>query len=259
MRIARLDARGLALDDRKRLARLRGHDRRHVGLEDAGLLGGDLADGVAEMLGMIERHRGDHGRQRTLDHVGGVEPPAQADLEQQHVGRMAREQQEPRRGGDLEHRDRRARVGALAFGQRIAELIVVDEPSLARAAEPEALVEAHQMRRGVDVHAQARRLQDRAHEGDGRALAVGAGDVDHRRQLPLRMAERVENAPHPIERKIDQLWMQRGQPRDDGVDRGHECFIGAHPDWVESGCAPASLILRMSLSENRFPLFRDMR
>src|SRR5262245_21142905 len=28
---------------------------------------------------------------------------------------------------------------------------------------------------------------------------------------------------------------------------------------TESGCAPASLILRMSLSENRFPLFRDMR
>ena len=36
--------------------------------------------------------------------------------------------------------------------------------------------------------------------------------------LPLRMAERVEDAPHAIERKIDQLGMQRKQPRDDGVD-----------------------------------------
>jgi hypothetical protein len=32
-----------------------------------------------------------------------------------------------------------------------------------------------------------------------------------------------------------------------------------HPDWMESGCALASLILRMSLLENRLPLFRDMR
>src|SRR5262245_48942576 len=32
--------------------------------------------------------------------------------------------------------------------------------------------------------------------------------------------------------------------------------LRAHPGWIESGCAPASLILRMSLSENRFPLFR---
>src|SRR5262245_57274939 len=36
-------------------------------------------------------------------------------------------------------------------------------------------------------------------------------------------------------------------------------FTRAHPDWIESGCALDSLALRMSLSENRFPLFRDMR
>ena len=33
-------------------------------------------------------------RQRMLDHIGGVEPPAEADFEQQHIGRMPREQQE---------------------------------------------------------------------------------------------------------------------------------------------------------------------
>jgi hypothetical protein len=33
----------------------------------------------------------------------------------------------------------------------------------------------------------------------------------------------------------------------------------AHPDWIEWRCALDSLVLRMSLSENRFPLFRDMR
>ncbi len=38
-----------------------------------------------------------------------------------------------------------------------------------------------------------------------------------------RMTERGQNAPHPIERQIDQLGMQRSQPRDDGIDRRHEC------------------------------------
>ena len=84
-------------------------------------------------------------------------------------------------------------------------------------AQPEALVEAHQMRRRVDMHAQSRRLQDRPHESDGGALAVGAGDMNDRRQTPLRMVERVENAPHAVERKIDPLRMQREQPLDNGI------------------------------------------
>ena len=42
------------------------------------------------------------------------------------------------------------------------------------------------------MDALARRLQHRAQEGDGRALAVGAGDMDHRRQPVLRVAEALE-------------------------------------------------------------------
>jgi hypothetical protein len=49
------------------------------------------------------------------------------------------------------------------------------------------------------MHGEPCRLQNRAHEGDGGALAVGTGDMDHRRQPALRISERVENAPHPIE------------------------------------------------------------
>ena len=40
------------------------------------------------------------------------------------------------------------------------------------------------------MHALAGGFQDRAQEGDGRALAVGAGDMDDRRQLALGMIER---------------------------------------------------------------------
>ncbi len=152
---------------------------------------------------------------------------------------MAREQQQGGRGGDLEHRDRSARVGALAFGQRIGELVVGGETSrpttLQGGAETEAFVEAHEVRRRIGMHSKAGGFQDRAHERDGRALAVGAGDVDDRRQAPLRMAERSENAPHALEREIDPLGMQRQEPRDDGIDLAHAMGMGVGPAQACAG------------------------
>ena len=121
---------------------------------------------------------------------------------------------------------------------RVGELFVRNEPSLARGGEPKALVEAHEMRRGIDVHAQPRRLQDRAHESDGGTLAVGAGDMDCRRQPPLGMTERGEDAPHSIERQIDPFRMQRREPRDGGLDGGHVFVISTRPP-LERRVAPA--------------------
>ena len=86
-------------------------------------------------------------------------------------------------------------------------------------SDAKPLVEANQIWRRIDVHALARRFEDGAHEGDGRALAVGAGDMDHRRQMALRMIERGEDARHAIEPKVDALGMQREKPRQHGVDR----------------------------------------
>ena len=127
----RLDPHGLAFDDRERGARLRGNDRRHRALEDPRLLRRDLGESVAEVLGMVERDRGDHASPAGARYVGGIEPAAQADLEQQRVGRMAREQQEGGGGRDLEHGDRRAGIGALAFLEHGAELLVGGQPSAA--------------------------------------------------------------------------------------------------------------------------------
>ena len=59
------------------------------------------------------------------------------------------------------------------------------------------------------MDAQAGGLQDRAQIGDGRALAVGAGDMDHRRQLGFGMIEPLQQALHAIEAEIDPLRMQR--------------------------------------------------
>ena len=158
---------------------------------------------------MIERYPGDDAHQGTLDDISGVKPAAEADFEQHYVGGVAREQKERRGGLDLEHGDRRVAVLCLAFGERRGELVIADQPAAVLLPDAKPLVEAHQIRRCIDMHALARRFEDGARKCDGRALAVGAGDVDRRRQPPLRMIERGEDARHAIEAEVDALGMQR--------------------------------------------------
>src|SRR6266849_479204 len=117
-------------------------------------------------------------------------------------------------GGDLEIGDGLPGIGALAFLEQDRERLLVDEPPV----EPDALVEVHQMRLGEDVDAVTRRLERGAQESDGRALAVGAGDMHDRRQMLVRIAERREQPPHAVERQVDKLGMEPQQPLQDPVD-----------------------------------------
>src|SRR5262249_22706982 len=94
----------------------------------------------------------------------------------------------------------------------------VDELAAAVLPDAKALVEANEIGRRVNVHTLARRFEDRPHEGDGRAFAVGAGDVNERRQPPFRMIERGKKPLDAAERQIDAFGMQRQEPREDGVD-----------------------------------------
>ena len=60
-------------------------------------------------------------------------------------------------------------------------------------------------------------LKQRAREGGGRALAVGAGDMNDRRQVELGIAEPVEQPRDAIERKVVALRVQRHQALDFAV------------------------------------------
>ena len=86
---------------------------------------------VAEKFGVIDADRRDDAGQRLVDHVGGVEPAAEADFEQHHIGRMLREQTERRGGLDFEHGDRLAGIDALAMQQRVAQFVVADQDAAA--------------------------------------------------------------------------------------------------------------------------------
>ena len=83
---------------------------------------------------MVERHARNRARQRTLDNIGGVEASAESDLEQQHIGRMAREQEKSRRRLDFKYRDRMFTVSAFAFGKRGRKFVVCNELAAAGAA-----------------------------------------------------------------------------------------------------------------------------
>src|SRR5215831_16639552 len=81
---------------------------------DGGLLAGDLFQGVAEEIHMVQGYRRNDARKRLRHHIGGIEPAAEPDFEEQHVGRVVGKQNEGGGGFDLEYGDRRMAVGPLA-------------------------------------------------------------------------------------------------------------------------------------------------
>src|SRR6201999_1699830 len=77
----------------------------------------------------------------------------------------------------------------------------------------------HQIGRSIGVDAKAGGFQDCAQIRDRRSLAVGAGDMDHRRDLFLGVTEPLQYPMHAIEAEIDALRMQGTKPRDHIAER----------------------------------------
>ena len=151
---------------------------------------------------------------RAVDDVGRVEPAAEADLDDARVGGRAREGEEGGRGGDLEE----AGLDAVARVEDLGEQGGEDARRRSAAGEADALVEADEMRAGKGVDPVARRLDRGAQEGAGRALAVGAGDMEDRRQPILRPAEPVEQGGDPLEPEPVAARRKERQPVELGLD-----------------------------------------
>ena len=183
-------------------------------LGDAGFLRGDLLEPVAEKGGVVEAELGDAADGRGADDVGRVEPPAETDLDDAGVGRRARESEEGGRGGRLEEADLHP-VGQIErLLEQGGERVVVDQP----AGEADPLVEADEMGAGIDMGGEPGCLDRGAQEGAGRTLAVGAGDMEHRRQRVLRIAEPVEQGGDPLEPENVAAGRQAGEPVELGLD-----------------------------------------
>src|SRR5215472_10792119 len=72
-------------------------------------------------------------------------------------------------------------------------------------------MEAHEMWRGMDVYLEALRLQHGAGEGARAALAIGAGDMDHRRQFQVRITKVSQEPEDSVQCQVDPFGMQRQQ------------------------------------------------
>src|SRR5450830_1233085 len=73
----RAEFRRLPFDHGERVAALRGDDRRHAALEDAGLLGRDLVERVPEKVGVVDRNARDDRGQWLVHHiVASNRPPS---------------------------------------------------------------------------------------------------------------------------------------------------------------------------------------
>jgi hypothetical protein len=103
-----------------------------VALDDPGLLAGDRADVGPEVLGVVQRHRGDDGDPRVGD-VGGVPRAAHADLDDGDVDRGVGEQRVGHADHDLEeaHRDVAGGVDHLHVGRDV--VVGLDEPLATRS------------------------------------------------------------------------------------------------------------------------------
>src|SRR5215212_2916395 len=73
------------------------------------------------------------------------------------------------------------------------------------------------------MDAQARRFDDRAQIGDGRAFAVGAGNVNDGGKLVLGVAEPLQQPVGPFETELDLFGMKHREPRDQFVQRRRRC------------------------------------
>ena len=133
-------------------------DQGAAGTEDAGFFAGDEADGRAEPLLVIERDVGDDGEDGG-DDVGGVETASHAYFEDGEIDAGFREVNEGEGGEEFEVAGEGGEGGVedeLPGGRVDAEIeageVFVGDVA---AVELDALVDAVEVRRGVEANAQA--------------------------------------------------------------------------------------------------------
>ena len=145
-------------------------------LDDAGLRVGDLLHRIAEHLHVVEPDVDDDRRLGRRDDVGGIELAAQADFEHYDVARMARKILHRDAGDQLEF----GRVFVEGVGQRLDAGRDLGQLAVGNGfvVDLHPLVEANDVRRGVQPRAVARGAEHVGQHRGGRSLAVRAGDVD---------------------------------------------------------------------------------
>ena len=195
--------------------------QRHAAPRDAGFLRGNLAECVAQEMLVVEADAGNPGDQRPVDDIGRIEPPAEPDFEHHRIRRRVGKGEHRGGGVDLEQAAADQVIGIEYAGHDIAQPGIADQCP----RQPDALVVADEVRTREDVHPVPRRFHSRAQEGAGRSLAVGPGDMEHRRQPILRATDRIEQGADAVEPDLVVVGILRRLPRDQRREPG---VVGPH-------------------------------
>ena len=172
-------------------------------LDDSGLFRGNFREGMAQEIFVIESDLGDDGNFGNQD-VGGIETAAKANLEDGDVGFLAGEKIEGHRGDAFK---KCGMGGEIAGGEEVLDdfmnagegcgevgigyvsvsdcvegaggghTVLVQMLRNGGIKKANALVDAHQVRRGVEAHAQSRGAQNAGQHHRGGTFSVGSGDV----------------------------------------------------------------------------------
>jgi len=150
-------------------------DHRRPGLDDAGLLAGDVSDGRAGELGVVEADIGDD-RDLRLGDVGGVPSAKHADLENDHVHGGVGEVPEGGGGHRLE-------VGGAHTGHDLqagdgCDLLAEVVAQYRFGVAPDPLSDVFKVRARVRADGQTRGHEEPGDHLDGRSLAVRAGHMN---------------------------------------------------------------------------------
>ena len=160
-----------------------------AGLDDARLGGGDGLHRIPQHAGVVQTDVGEHGGLRRGDHIGGIEFTAHAHLAYHNIARL------PGKPGQTDGCHQLKLRGGIrhAVSQR-AQLLHQGAQGIVRdrcAVDLHTLIEAEDVRRGVQSRFISGGTQHGGQHGAGAALAVGAGDVDIL-YVPLRMAKQAQ-------------------------------------------------------------------
>ncbi len=161
-------------DDSHSLWRLRGTDHQSLVLDNACLLPRDQGQGLAQDMSVIVAEGG-YDSHQGIDHVGGIQPPAHAYLQNRELHPLLDEIEKAQGSDDLESGDTLdpAHQGLQPLSER-SHRFFGNQPAI--GLDP--LAEGMQVRRGVEPRAVASGSQDRFAHRCHRTLALGSGNVN---------------------------------------------------------------------------------
>ncbi len=188
---------------------------------DAEFLHRHFFAGVTQPVGVVQAHGGDHRHVR-VDQIDRVQAAAQPHFQNRQVGAAVAEQPQRRQGGEFEIGQRGVAAGGVHLLEGGAQGVVVHRA----VGQRDAFVEALQMGGGIDAHAAAGGGRQGAGERHHRALAVGAGDGDHRHRQAGR-AERLGHPAHPLQAQLDLTGVEFFNARQPGVQADAHSSAGS--------------------------------